>query len=100
MNTELNYYEIGKYGRMRLAFLKEHRRGTYTTLLTEFKLNEHLHEIDIQAKDMVSRITAELAAKRGITEALKAVDPMRWVQEMNNCKACAEEIVLKEMLYT
>ena len=100
MNTELNHYEIGKYGRMRLAYLKEHRRGTYTTLLTEFKLNEHLHEIDVQAKETVSRITAELAKRRGITEALKAANPMRWVQEMNNCKASAEEIVLKEMLYT
>ena len=99
MNTELNHYEIGKYGRMRLAYLKEHRRGTYTTLLTEFKLNEHLHEIDVKAKDMVSRITAELAAKRCITEALKEADPMRWVQEMNNCKACAEETVREELIF-
>ncbi len=99
MNTELNYYEIGKYGRMRLAFLKEHRRGTYTTLLTEFKLNEHLHEIDVKAKETVSRITAELAKRRGVTEALKASDPMRWVQEMNNCKASAEETVREELIF-
>ena len=96
---EQSRYEIGKYGRLHLNYLKEHRRGTYATLLTEFRLNEYLHEVDVNAKEMVSRITAELAANRGITEEMKAPDPMLWVQEMNNCRACAEETVMREVVY-
>ena len=96
---EQSRYEIGKYGRLHLKYLKEHRRGTYATLLTEFRLNEYLHDIDINAKETVSRITAELAANRGITEEMKAADPLRWVREMNNCRACAEETVMREVVY-
>ncbi len=96
---EQTHYPIGKYGDLRLAFLKAHRKATYATLLTNGKLNEYLHGIDTKARGMVSRITAELAQTRGIDESLKATDPMRWVQEMNNCKASAEETVYKENLY-
>ena len=96
---EQPHHEIGKYGQLHLKYLKEHRRGTYATLLTEFRLNEYLHEIDVKAKEMVSRITAELAQKRGITEVLKAIDQMRWVREMNNCRACAEETVMREVVF-
>ena len=96
---EQTHYEIGKYGRLHLKFIKEHRRGTYATLLTEFRLNEYLHEVDVNARETVSRITAELAANRGITEEMKAADPLRWVQEMNNCKACAEETVMREVVF-
>ncbi len=96
---EQTHYLIGKYGDLHLAFLKEHRKATYATLLTSGKLNEYLHGIDTKVRGMVSRITAELAQMRGIDEKLKAIDPMRWVQEMNNCKASAEESVLKEMIY-
>ena len=92
-------YEIGKYGRLHLNCLKEHRRGTYATLLTEFRLNEYLHEVDVKAKEMVSRITTELAANRGITEEMKAADPLRWIREMNNCRACAEETVMREVVF-
>ena len=92
-------FEIGKYGQLHLEYLKKHRRGTYATLLTEFRLNEYLHEIDVKAKETVSRIAAELAAKRGITEAMKAADPLRWIREMNNCRACAEETVMREVVY-
>ena len=95
---EQPHYEIGKYGQLHLKYLKEHRRGTYATLLTEFRLNEYLHEVDVTARETVSRITAELAANRGITEALKASDPLRWVREMNNCRACAEETVMREVV--
>ena len=96
---EQPHYEIGKYGRLHLKYLKEHRCGTYATLLTEFRLNEYLHEVDVTAKETVSRITAELAQKRSITEAVKAADPLRWVREMNNCRACAEETVMREVVY-
>ncbi len=90
---------IGKYGQMRLDFLKKHRRGTYTTLLTECRLTEHLSAINQEARSQVEILTAELAKQRWIDESLKATNPLLWVQEMNNCKASAEEVVLWEVVY-
>ena len=92
-------YQIGKYGRMHLDYIKIHRRGRYTTLLTEGKLNARLHEIDLEANRMIEIIILRLAAERGIDENLKARDMLIWVAEMNNIKASAEEIVLKEVIY-
>ena len=92
-------YEIGKYGNLHLDFLKKHRRGTYTTLFTENRLNEHLHNIDLQAREQLDLLTAQMAEKMDVTEELKASDPMRWVRLMNNIKSLAEEIVLKEVVY-
>ena len=92
-------YQIGKYGWMHLDSIKQHRRGRYTTLLTEGKLNSHLREIDVQANEMLETIIPRLAAERGIDEDLKAHDMLRWVAEMNNIKASAEEIVLREVIY-
>ena len=91
-------YQIGKYGRMHLEYIKQHRRGRYTTLLTEGKLNTRLHEIDLEANQMLESIIARLATVRGIDEDLKARDMLRWVAEMNNIKASAEEIVLREVV--
>ena len=90
---------IGKYGKMRLDYLKNHRRGTYTTLLTEGRLLAHLSAIDQEARSQVEIMTKELAKNRGIDENLKASNPLLWVQEMNNCKASAEEVVLREVVY-
>ena len=92
-------YHIGKYGRMHLDYIKNHRRGRYTSLLTEGKLNARLHDIDLEAKEMLESIIPSLAAGRGIDEDLKARDMLRWIAEMNNIKASAEEIVLKEVIY-
>ena len=92
-------YQIGKYGRMHLDYIKQHRRGRYTTLLTEGKLNARLHEIDLEANEMLETIIPRLATERGIDENLKARDMLRWVAEMNNIKASAEEIVLREVIY-
>ena len=92
-------YQIGKYGRMHLDYIKQHRRGRYTTLLTEGKLNARLHEIDLEANEMLETIIPRLAAERGIDEDLKARDMLCWVAEMNNIKASAEEIVLQEVVY-
>ena len=92
-------YQIGKYGRMHLDYIKQHRRGRYTTLLTEGKLNTRLHEIDLEATEMLDTIIPRLATERGIDENLKARDMLRWVAEMNNIKASAEEIVLREVIY-
>ena len=96
---EQTSYEIGKYGKLHLAFMKQHRRGTYTTLLTENRLNEHLHSIDEQVHEQLDLHIAQMAERMGVIEELKASDQMRWVQMMNNIKACAEEIVLKEVIY-
>ena len=77
-------YQIGKHGRMNLDYIKQYRRGRYTTLLTEGKLNSHLHEIDVQANEMLETIIHRLADERGIDEDLKTRDMLRWVAEMNN----------------
>ena len=97
--TEQIDYQIGKYGRIHLDYIKQHRRGRYTTLLTEGKLNTRLHEIDLEANEMLESIISRLATERGIDENLKARDMLRWVAEMNNIKASAEEIVLREVIY-
>ena len=96
---EQTNYQIGKYGQFYLDYIKNHRRGRYTTLLTEGKLNARLHEIDLEANRMIEIIILRLAAERGIDENLKARDMLIWVAKMNNIKASAEEIVLKEVIY-
>ena len=96
---EQTNYQIGKYGQFYLDYIKNHRRGRYTTLLTEGKLNARLHEIDLEATEMLDTIIPRLATERGIDENLKARDMLRWVAEMNNIKASAEEIVLREVIY-
>ena len=93
------HFSIGKYGSLRLAFIKEHRKGTYTTLLTRCRLNAYLHDIDITAKKKVRLITAQLAKSRSIDEKLKATDLLEWVVQMNSCKLAAEEIVMSEVIY-
>ena len=93
--SEQKEHRIGKYGQLHLDYIKQHKRGTYTTLLTEGRLNAHLHNIDVQAKAMVEAIVADIARERGIDEELKASDTLKWVAEMNNIKASAEEIVLR-----
>ena len=96
---EQTNYSLGKYANLRLDFIKKHRKGRYTTLLTEGRLNEYLHAIDIRAHEMLDTIIPRLAQERGIDEVLKAQNALQWVAEMNNIKACAEEIVLKEVVY-
>ena len=76
--TEQEEQKIGKYGLIHRDYIKQHKRGTYTTLLTEGKLNAYLHEIDVQANEMVEAIIANLARERGIDEELKASDALKW----------------------
>ena len=92
-------YPLGKYANLRLDFMKKHRRGTYTTLFTEGRLNEYLHAIDLQAHEMLDDIIPRLAQERVIDEALKAHNPLQWTAEMNNIKSIAEEIILQEVVY-
>ena len=96
---EQTNYSLGKYANLRLDFMKKHRRGTYTTLLTEGRLNEYLHAIDIQANELFDDIIPRLVKERGIDEDLKAHNALQWAAEMNNIKASAEEIVLQEVVY-
>ena len=91
--------EVGKYGRLHLEYLKAHRKGRYTNLLSEGMLNQRLYEIDVEAKQMVESIITCLATERGIDENLKSHDMLRWVAEINNIKASAEEIVLREVIF-
>lgn len=90
---------IGKYGLLRRTYLKNHRRIIYINLLTSSKLHEHLAEIDRQANDGLELIMKQMAAAQGIAEELKSTNQMAWVGAMNNIKACAEEIVLQEIVY-
>ena len=92
-------YQIGKYGFLHLDYIKRQRKVRYNTLLVEARLNTYLHEIDVQAHLMLDDIIANLARERGIDEELKARDMLKWVAEMNNIKASAEEIVLCEVIY-
>ena len=90
---------FGKYGMLRKTYLKTNRKALYSQMIITGKLFEHLHEIDTQAKDMLKLLMKQMLENQGITEALKATDQMAWVGAMNNIKACAEEIVLSEVVY-
>ena len=90
---------IGKYGLLRKRYLKEHKRGWYSSLLLTGKLDAHLAEIDRACTERVELITNQLARREGVTEALKAVDQIEWVRRMNSIRARAEEIVLSELVY-
>ena len=89
----------GKYGMLRKQFLKEHRSARYQYLLLTGKLNEHLNQTDQEAREQVETLMEQMTEKQGVTEELKAQDQMEWVRLMNNIKASAEEIVLKNMIY-
>ena len=98
--TEKEEYQIGKYGRMRKHYLKEHRRGLYTSLLLSGELDRHLAEIDQTCVERMEHITADMAKVEGVTEALKAADQMEWIGRMNSIHNRAEEMVLSELVYT
>ena len=91
---------IGKYGLLRKSYLKEHKRGWYSSLLLTGKLDAHLAEIDQTCTERIELIMNHLARLEGITEALKATDQMAWVQRMNSIRSRAEEIVTAELIYS
>ena len=90
---------IGKYGRMHLDYLKQHRRGRYSALFGEGRLNAYLADVDEQAQKMLTSLTVELAKTQGIDEHLTATDQMRWVQMMNNVRSSAEETIMRELIF-
>lgn len=92
-------YLIGKFGYMRCEYLKEFKHGYYMELLLGGKLNEYLHEIDEECHEMLDRIVEQLKETQGVTEQLKAENQMLWVGRMNNIRMCAEEVVVREVVY-
>lgn len=90
----------GRFGRMRLKYLKEHRRATYTNLKTSGQLTHHLNEIDREANEMLRLLIEPMARTQGITEHLKAEDQMAWVGAMNNARNKAEEILAGKDIYS
>ena len=91
---------LTKYGRMRERYLRAHKKVLYFNLLTSGKLYEHLTEIDTSACNMAEYLIKGMARKQGVTEQLKAEDMMKWVGLMNNIRACADEIVLNDIVYS
>ena len=96
---EKKQYNIGKYGLLRLNYIKKKKLGLYFDLLVNDKLNEYLHNIDTTVMEMVQKLIKELAEKENITEELKATNQMEWVCRMNNIKNRAEEIIFNELIY-
>ena len=99
MIDEIEQRYIGKYGRLRKRYLKEHRRVLYTNLLVSDKLGHHLAEIDEACEKRMALLTSQMAKQEGVSEALKAADQMEWVRRMNSIRSRAEEIVLHELVY-
>ena len=90
---------LGKYAELRRKYLMKHRRVLYTNLKTSCRLTEHLAEIEQTAQKMVEQTVAQMARAEGVTEELKATDPLRWTGLMNNFKHSAEEMVLNDLIY-
>ena len=88
----------GRFGRMRLKYLKEHRRAAYINLKTSSQLTHHLNEIDREASEMLRLVIEQMAQAQGITEQLKAEDQITWVGAMNNIRSAAEEVVLRNII--
>ena len=91
--------KVGKYGMLRRSYLNKHRHGIYTGMLLTEELNSHLEEIDRQATEMVERLMDRMAREQGVTGELKASDQMKWVGLMNNIRASAEEVAMRELVY-
>lgn len=98
--TEQEPMPLGKYGRMRKKYLEEHRPVLWNSLLLSEKLYPHLREIDETANRRLELMMPELMKSAGVTEDLKASDPMRWVGLMNTLKAQAEETILNELVFS
>ena len=90
----------GRFGRMRLKYLKAHRRVTYINLKTSGQLTHHLNEIDREANEMLRLLIEQMAQAQGITEQLKTEDQITWVGAMNNIRSVTEEIVCTDVIYT
>ena len=90
--------DIGRFGRMRKKFLKEHQPDTFALMLMENTLTQHLIDIDREANEQIDLITSQLAQAEGVTEELKGRDHLGWIQAMNSCRARAEQQVNREIV--
>ena len=84
---------------MRRKYLKEHRKVLYCQLLTSGRLADHLEMIDNEAKEMETRLVAQMASAQGVTEKMKAENMLEWVGLMNNIRACAKEVIMNDLIY-
>ena len=96
---EIEQQPVGKYGRMRKRYLKEHRPILFSNLLLSGKLDQHLAEIDQACVERMARLTRQMADRESVTEALKAADQPEWARRMNSIHNRAEEIVMDELVY-
>ena len=96
---EEEQHPIGAWGQRHLQYIKAHRRGFYTTLLTKCELNRHLADVNKQAENMFFRLVKQMAEREGVTEKLKADNQMVWVGRMNNIRSRATEIVNHDIIY-
>ena len=92
-------FKIGKYGNLRLRYLKEHKKAEYTLLLMDNKLQKHLMDVDTTANKRFDLLMKQFAEQENITEELKATNQMEWVCRMINIKNRAEEIIFNELIY-
>lgn len=97
--ASVNTNELGKYGKMRLRYLKEHKRVEYTILWADNKLRNHLKEIDETANKRLNILIKQFAEQENVTEDLKVQNQLEWVSRMNSIKNRAEEIIFKELIY-
>lgn len=97
--AEKEHKPVGLWGQRQKRYLQEHNRTFYTTLLTSGKLNEYLADVDKQAEERFERLVEQMKQSQGITEQLKSENALEWGQRMNNIRACAKEIVEKEIIF-
>ena len=99
IKKDRRHYQIGKYGYLRLDFLKNHKRGLYCELNLKNELDKHLIKVDKEANERVNIIIDQLAKKENVSIHPDGKEPLSWTQKMNNIKNRAEEIVLNEIIY-
>ncbi|MBQ9659222.1 MAG: TnpV protein [Clostridia bacterium] len=92
-------YQIGKYGHLRLNYLKKHKKAEYTIMVMDGTLRKHIVDIDIQARERLEILMKQMLDKNPINESLKDTEPLKWTGLMNNYKHMAEEIIFKELIY-
>ena len=92
--------KVGKYGMLRRSFLRNHKQALYTGMMLEGTLNSHLEQVDKEANLLLEKLTTQMMQEQGLTEELKSRNQMLWVQQMNNLRQSAEEVVLKELIYS
>ena len=94
------YPKVGKYGMLRRSFLRSHKQALYTGMMLEDTLNSYLEQVDKEANMLLEKLMTQMMQEQGLTEELKSRNQMLWVQQMNNLRQSAEEVVLKELIYS